>query len=177
MNTSKLAGIATILTIGALAVASVNPALARDGKMSARGPHFDFETLDANKDGKVTPQEMDAHREAEFKARDTDGDGLLSKDEMIAAAMERVRAGMEKRIGRMVEKRDADGDGKISLAEMPGGDERGARMFERMDADGDGAISAEEVAAMKDRGMRGKHRHGHGRDHGHGPRWMHDADK
>lgn len=175
MNTSKLAGIAAILTIGAVAVTSITPALARDGQMGGRGPgpHFDFETLDANKDGKVTPQEMADHRTVEFTARDTDGDGLLSQDEMIAAAMARVQAGMAERIGRMIEKRDTDGDGKISLIEMPGGDERGARMFKRLDADGDGAISTEEVAAMQDRGGPGHHRDGHGKN-SH-KRWMQDG--
>jgi Ca2+-binding EF-hand superfamily protein len=48
---------------------------------------------------------------------------------------------------------DADGDGKLSLAEMSN-PERGDKMFARLDKDGNGTLSAEEFAEMR-MGMRG----------------------
>jgi len=167
MKTSTLTGIITAVAIGAVGVAAITPAFAYGGKDGARGqgPRFDFEMLDANSDGKVTQEEMTEHRAAEFDARDTDSDGFLSKEELIQAALERAKQGMEQRVERMLENRDADKDGKVSLAELTD-ETRGAKMFERLDKDGDGAISAEEMETMKKRFGRG-----HGKE-GHGKRWQ-----
>ncbi len=46
---------------------------------------------------------------------------------------------------------DADGDGRITRAEMSAARRAG---FERMDTDGDGVLSAAEIAAMRDRARR-----------------------
>jgi len=54
----------------------------------------------------------------------------------------------------MIERHDADGDGKLSMEEMRADRQHG--MFERFDADGDGVISREEFDAMQTR--RGQHR-------------------
>jgi acetyl esterase len=47
---------------------------------------------------------------------------------------------------RFIEKNDRDGDGKLSLDEMP---EQAQRLFAKVDADGDGFITADEDAAFR----------------------------
>ena len=79
------------------------------------------------------------------------GDGALSRDELIA----RSEARIETRVDRMLERLDTDGDGQLSQAEMEEAREgrgfrhgRGGpnpeRMFERFDADGDGSVTQAE---------------------------------
>lgn len=155
---------ALVLTLTAsVALTAAIPAAAQ-GFGGPRGGEMIFEEFDLNNDGQITLEEMTNHREARFTQADTDGDGSLSRDEMIAAGQTRVEAGVD----RMIERIDSDGDGAVSLAEMEAAgherrESRQARMFDRIDADGDGAISAEEFEAAADR-FRG--RHGHGRDRG-----------
>ncbi len=171
MKKSTFAGLITAATIAAVGVAALGTAGAYERKGGGdghQGPRFNFEMLDANSDGKITPEEMAEHRAAEFDARDADDDGFLSKEELAAAIVERMKQNMDQRIDRMLERRDADDDGKISLAELSG-DKNGARMFERLDKDGDGAISAEEM----ENGRKGFGRGGHGHDNkGQGKRWQ-----
>lgn len=101
-----------------------------------------------------------------FSQMDQDGDGMITRDELIAATGAR-HAG---RIDRMLEQADTDGDGALSLSEIQAMQAnrrtgRMARMFERLDADGDGQISAQEFEAAREgrghgRGGRDGHRHG-----------------
>ncbi len=123
----------------------------------ARGDRPDFATLDANGDGTVTQQELVAHREARFAESDTNGDGALSIEELTAASREKAA----ERAARMLEQRDANGDGLLQQAELAPGSDRMERMFDRIDANDDGAISAEEFEEIKER---------RGRDRGHGRR-------
>jgi len=131
-----------------------------------RGPMFKFEEVDANSDGKITQEEVAAHFKARFDAADTDKDGALSADEMKARARAAAEDRIAKRTERMLERRDADNDGKLTFEEMQ--PKKAGRMFERLDADSDGAISAEEFAQMQ-QGM-GKRGHGEGYGEGHGHR-------
>ena len=129
---------------------------------------FDFAAIDTNKDGKLTPQEMDAWRAAQAAALDADGDGLISADELTQKHMQAMQARAADMATRMIERRDTDGDGKLSAVEMatPPMPER---LFERMDTDNDGALSEAEIDAAKERmtEMRGNRRGGHGRHGGH----------
>jgi len=153
-----ISGIAILTLSGTLAFAAGQGG---HGKMGFdKGPRHSFEELDANADGKLTQEEMKAHAKARFDAADTDKNGALSADELSA----RMQAEASERAGkfgaRMIEKRDANDDGELSLEEM-GPRDGGERMFSRMDADGDGAISAEEFAEMQAHGK--KHRDGRGK--------------
>lgn len=128
-----------------------------------------FERTDANGDGKITQEEVDAAAAARFAETDADGDGLLSAEEIqtFAAAQREARENDRRanRTERMIGRLDANDDGLLSLEELS---ERGpqdmfARMLDRVDTDEDGAISKEEMeearANMKERGGRG---HGRG---------------
>jgi Ca2+-binding EF-hand superfamily protein len=164
----------TTLIAGLFLSAAAVPLLAQ-GMMAEDGPGgpgagrgmMMFEEFDANGDGKVTQDEIDARREARFAEVDANGDGQVSLDEFTAQAAKRAT----ERAKAMFERLDVDGDGMLSqdvlaLRQGRGGPD-GSRMIAMLDTDGDGAISEEEFQAAMDRRaeMRGEHGHG-GRGHG-----------
>ena len=156
----------TYILILALATSAALPPLAAAAQ--ERGLP-DFATLDADGDGLITQEELQAAGDARFAAADTDGDGALSAEELqariVANAGDRAAQGAT----RMIERLDANEDGLLQREEIAerGGD-RMERMFDRADSDDDGAISAEEFAEVAER--RGDHRGGHGGKRGEGRR-------
>jgi Ca2+-binding EF-hand superfamily protein len=122
---------------------------------SAKGEHrhglrVSFEQLDADGDGEVTQAEMAARGQARFDAADTDGDGFLSKEEIVS----QMGARAAKRADKILEHRDANSDGKLSLDEISPDEDRIAKRFARADADESGGISEAEFEAAS------KHRRG-----------------
>jgi Ca2+-binding EF-hand superfamily protein len=101
-----------------------------------------FDAIDTNKDGKITQDEIAAHRAAEFAAADTNGDGQLDAEELAAQMLKQMLA---RQAARMIENLDDDGNGALSTAEMREGPM--SRNFARIDTDNDGAISKEEAQA------------------------------
>lgn len=168
MQKSNLAGSALILVAALMGAA----AYAQDAKpgMAMGGMGFDFATLDADKDGKVTKAEVDAFHAAKVKAVDTNADGKLSAEELAAMQMAAMQQRAADRSARMIANLDTDADGMLSEAEMAARPNAG-RMFEMMDTDGDGAITQAEADAAKQAmqdhrgGKHGKGGHGKG---GHG---------
>lgn len=169
--------IATLTAIALTATLAVPAAgLARgwgEGERSSgpRGAMLDFDALDADKDGRITREEITAFRAARAAAMDPDGDGFVTRDEMVAHATAQARAMIEARVDRMFARMDTDGDGRLGAAETlaagrAGGMEAGIdRMFDRLDADGDGAVTRAELdAAMAARGEGRGDRMGKGRD-------------
>lgn len=96
---------------------------------------------DKDGDGKLTKAEFPGAPER-FAALDRDGDGVLTMDEVEGALREGL-AGDGGRGRKMFQRFDKDGDGKVSRAEFPGGDEG----FRALDRNGDGFISEDEVPA------------------------------
>ncbi|MCV6584347.1 MAG: EF-hand domain-containing protein [Marinibacterium sp.] len=140
---------ALIVSTG-LAVSAVS-AEAKGG----HGTRASFAELDANNDGALTPDEMKAHHAGRFEATDTDGDGLLSVEELMI----RTSKDAEARVQAMIARFDANKDGMLSRDELPAPgakhEKRANRFFEKADADGNGALSQEEFdtarANLKDR--------------------------
>lgn len=164
MSAPKRTAIVAVALIGALMGSA---ALAEQGEMGMGGPGGPgegrgamlaemFDTIDADKDGKLTYAEMEAHRKAEFDAADTNKDGALSADELSARALARFQEKMADRTQAMLDNMDNDGSGSLSPDEM--GEGPGMRNFARIDADNDGAITKEEIQA----GMQHRKKRGHG---------------
>jgi len=105
-----------------------------------------FATIDTDKDGRMSSAEIDDFA-AKIKAADLDKDGYVTKEE----AREHIRQQMAKRLSdRLMEKFDANKDGKIERSEFPGDDER----FKRFDVNGDGSITVDDFLAYKPRARR-----------------------
>jgi Ca2+-binding EF-hand superfamily protein len=167
---TKMRNAMTVLALATLTGAAMSTAALADrmgGGMGAGGPlaGLDFAAADADKDGKLTAEEMEAYRAAEVTAADADKDGKLSAAELAAMTMARMQARAEAQAAQMVERHDADGDGMLTVAELSVRPAP-ARMFERLDADGDGALSEAEIEAG--RAMMAEMRGGRGEGRGHG---------
>ncbi len=139
MNTTRL------LTMGLL-LGSALTAAAQDGPKPQGPPPDVIAKFDKDGDGKLSPEEREAMREAR-------------------------KGMMEKHRKEMLGKYDADKDGKLSKEERRKmHEERQAAMIRKFDKDGDGKLSDEERAAMPKppRKGHGPGPHGPGPD-GHGP--------
>ncbi len=122
------------------------------GKGGPGGPKMNvdkrFAELDKDSDGKVTKAEAEAGHKAKFEQIDANKDGVVDAAE-IAAHQAANKAGAGRKSPRVL-RMDADGDGKVTVAEFGAGH---AGWFERMDGNGDGAVTLEEMRAH--RPMRG----------------------
>ena len=97
---------------------------------------------DADGDGLLTRAEVEAARDRLFTRLDRDGDGALGQRE-VAALQDRLALRRDiavKRIGLVAARRDEDGDGRITRAEMGGGPD----LFSLLDSNGDDALSMGE---------------------------------
>ena len=163
----KTMTLSLIAAAGVALAALSTAALADRGPGNGPGPALmqRFDELDTNKDGKLSAEELAALRTGHMAAADTDKDGTLTRDEMVAFRQQ--QAG--ERAGKAFDRMDADGDGRLSLAEM---DSRKGpspeRMIKRADTDGDGVLSKAEVEAWMVK-MKGHHGKGMGKGMGKGP--------
>ena len=144
-----------LVLVGATAIGA-GAVMAKPG---GHGPRASFEELDADKNGEVTQVEMETMRTRQFAKVDTDGDGKLTLEEITAHRAAKVGD----RAARMLERFDANKDGALSQDELPGPKRQGT-VFERLDADKSGGISREEFQAARQayrKGREGKWGHHH----------------
>ncbi|MEM7461682.1 MAG: hypothetical protein AAF362_03290 [Pseudomonadota bacterium] len=116
---------------------------------------------DANRDGRVTIEELDTVTEKRFSRADANGDDVVTKAEMVVAIEMREknprkasRAGT--RADRIFFRFDLNNDGKLVLEEIQN---RTRKQFALLDRNDDGAIARNEIRRM--RGDRHKKRRGY----------------
>ena len=100
--------------------------------------------MDTDGDDRLAPEELPEPMRQRFDRMDENGDGYVEPSE-IETMMQRATS----RRGRGAwMQRDADGDGKLSIDEVP---PRLQERFEQLDTDGDGLLDEQELAAMRGR--------------------------
>jgi Ca2+-binding EF-hand superfamily protein len=136
--------VATLAALG-LASAALLAVAAPEGR-EHRGQGMDrVKQADTNGDGMISRDEAKALPRLleKFNEIDTNGDNQLSKDE-LRAFHEKQRAAMR---AEHWKKLDTNGDGRISLDEAKANAPRLAERFSQIDANGDGFITPEELQA------------------------------
>ncbi len=129
---------AAAVTLPALALAA--PEQGRRGQMLERH----FQEMDLDQNGRISEQEMDAHRAARFDRADSDRDGLISEAEFMAARQARG----EERARLIFAYMDTNDDGALSLEEIA----QRRPAFAQLDVDGDGSVTLEELRAQRPHG-------------------------
>jgi Ca2+-binding EF-hand superfamily protein len=131
--------------------------------------------MDANKNGKLEKEEVPERMQSMFSRADKNEDGAIDKEEMTAMARERAGGqgggfgggqggpGSREFLAQMMERADADKDGKLIGDEIP------LFMRERLeqtDTNKDGALDKAELEAAASRMAEGR---GQGRGRGQRP--------
>ncbi|MNE92623.1 EF hand [compost metagenome] len=102
----------------------------------------------------------------ELKAADTNGDGVLSRDEIEALALKRM---VSRAADRMERRLDVKGDGKITLEAI---EKQRQKEFAALDRNEDGKLDRHELRAGKKfhHGPKGPHHGGKGKMEHHQPK-------
>jgi Ca2+-binding EF-hand superfamily protein len=140
----------SVLGLAALcgvAVPTVAFAEKPSGAGSADGTFHEFQMMDTNGDGKISPDEHAAGARHMFDTMDANRDGRVTAAEMDAAH-EQIAGRKEKRTDMSAADKikaiDTNHDGVLSADEHAAGSQM---MFEKMDTDKDGFLSRSELDA------------------------------
>jgi len=142
----KTFNIRTVAIIGA--VISLNSGCMMAARAVAQqrqpDPSKIFDSADTNGDGVITREEFHAARERLFARLDRNGDGYIDKDDLSGRLAGRQKA--QERLAALVTQLDKDGDGRVSRTEFVDGP---TPLFDRADTDHNGELSKDEVAAAR----------------------------
>ena len=163
MNSKLIAAIAAASVLGS----ATWVAASGDDYGHRKGPKFSIEEMDTNGDQMISKDEIAAHAKARFDEVDGNGDSKLSADEMAAHGEKEMTKRMKKRHAKMLKRMDADDDEMLSFDEIQAKQQKRLnKMFSRLDANEDGMLSAEELEKMKRKSKRHGEKHYH-EDHDH----------
>jgi Ca2+-binding EF-hand superfamily protein len=106
-----------------------------------------LQRIDTNGDGVISKDEMTAARERLFKRLDRNGDGVIDEKEMESArqAIKDRAEVAQARLGNRWRRMDTNGDGKVSEQEFASS----MPLFDLVDRNGDGRLSADEIATVR----------------------------
>jgi hypothetical protein len=166
--------------------AEPNDGAVADGE-GGRGHHGrgGLKKLDTDKDGTISLAEAQGTPLADkFAEIDADKDGKLTRDELHAMKKGRHGEGDRgwhgkdpaERAARFIAKFDADKDGALTAAELADHPHM-AEKFAEVDADKDGKLSVAELTAFKASHPGRGHGRGHGKGHDKGRGHGHDGDQ
>lgn len=104
-----------------------------------------FALADANNDGVITRAEWQARVHADLVALDANGDGVLAAEERQAQLAEQRQA-LRDRVGAPGAPAGPAFAGPISIKDM---EARALTRFDRIDADGDGKVTVADLQAQR----------------------------
>lgn len=128
----------------------------RRGPRGPRGLGVIIATLDANRDGQLSSDEINGATDA-LLALDADGDGNVTRSELAPARAGKGPRSGEDRAARFFDRHDLDENGSVSFEEFI---EPARAHFDEIDANGDGAIDLEEANHLPKRPHRPHHPRG-----------------
>ena len=147
-NTILLTAMLTLAPVAL--IAATNATTTTAAPAPAKGEHGWFKKVDTNGDGVITKDEAlaaaNARVEKEFATFDTNHDGQITQDE-IKAVHDAKRAEMEAKFDARFKQADTNGDGQLSKDEAQAGMPFLARAFDRLDTNKDGELSLDEIKA------------------------------
>lgn len=172
LRRAALAGALTLLATAPALAGGARPEFPISLAEAGERAEARFAALDTDGNGEISPAELEAaprdawgafhhrpggHRGADairerdretldaamFDELDSDGDGMLSREEFSPQRLREARRSTVR--SRMFEHLDADASGGLSREELPGM----IRHLQAMDSDGDGSVSREEARAYR----------------------------
>jgi Ca2+-binding EF-hand superfamily protein len=134
---------------GAITKAELKQAMKRMQGYRGRAGDALFRRADADKDGKISREEWPLQADL-FARFDTNGDGFITRDEVIAKGPRKMRGkgdvGSGKDSAHFLARYDGNGDGQVSADEFPH-----ERRFREIDSNADGVLTKEEIEESMDR--------------------------
>ncbi len=104
---------------------------------------------DADEDGAITLEEVEAMRGKRFAEFDKNADGVVDEAELKARIEEKIKKRIERRVKRMTRRFDKNRDGRITKEEF---NSRARERFSWNDLNDDGKLDGDELPRRKYRG-------------------------
>ncbi|MGI9406787.1 MAG: EF-hand domain-containing protein [Hyphomicrobiaceae bacterium] len=144
-KTLTVLGAGTALIVAGFALAPAIAAGGGWGKHAGHGGKRAFrmmERMDADGNGELTLEEVQAGRAKRFAKFDGNGDGTVDAAELKSGIMARMERRAERRVTKMMRRLDANGDGQISESEFAA---PAQKRFGWNDLNDDGKLSGDEL--------------------------------